>query len=153
MDIEKRKTCTIKHFCGISMVATGFSRKKLYLLRISIFLKLTPWISSQIYRDPPPGIFHFFALTPLEIHFFPQFLVYPLEFQRLNSTPWNFSVNILNWGVTFFFWKIPSQFQIPRKSYRALKTVIINTHFKSNRLYSMSIFVEYFQFAHLLVYP
>ena len=99
---EKNFGCTIKHFCGISMVATGFSRKKLYLLRISIFLKLTPWISSQIYRDPPSWNFPFFCIDPPGNPFFPLFLVYPLEFQQLNSTPWNFSINILNRGLHFF---------------------------------------------------
>ena len=28
----------------------------------------------------PPEIFHFFTLTPLKIHVFPQFLVYPCRF-------------------------------------------------------------------------
>ena len=55
----------------------GFSRKNpLYpLLRISIFLKLTPWISIQIHRYPIE-IFHFWTTIPLEIYTFSLFLVY-----------------------------------------------------------------------------
>ena len=79
----------IKKIIKKKFIQNGLFQKKIVppLLRISIFLKLTPWISSQIYRDPP-GIFYFFALTPLENpYFFPQSLVYPLEFQRLLLYP------------------------------------------------------------------
>ena len=72
----------------------AFPEKNFYphpLLGISIFLKLTPWISSQIYRDP----LEFFALTPLEIH------VSPSNFW---CTPWNFPLISSTGGYNFFFW-------------------------------------------------
>ena len=54
----------------------GLFQKKIVppVLRISIFLKFTPWISSQIYRDPPgvfglpPGIPTTFSLPPGIFH-------------------------------------------------------------------------------------
>ena len=64
----------------------GFTRKKLVppplLLGIFIFLKLKSLISSQFYHAPS-GIFHFFALTSLEILIFPSNFDTPLEFQLL----------------------------------------------------------------------
>ena len=42
----------------------------LHLLRISIILKLTPWISSQIYPSGVTVNFPFFCIDPLEIHVF-----------------------------------------------------------------------------------
>ena len=50
---------------------------------------INEWISSQFYNDPS-GIFHFFALTPLEI------LAFSSNF---DIPPWN-SINILNRGVS-----------------------------------------------------
>ena len=79
----------------------GFSRKELYppVEDIDFF----SWISCQIYRDPP-GIFYFFALTPLEIHvFFSIFGLPPLEFQRLLLYPLESSIDILDRGVTISF--------------------------------------------------
>ena len=52
---------------AVILLLMGFLRKmskcnlKCKMLRISIFLKLNPWISSQIYRDPP-GIFSIFCV-------------------------------------------------------------------------------------------
>ena len=63
----------LRYYTLSPTTSIGLFQKKIAppLLRISIFLNFTPWISSQIYRDPP-GIFNFFfALTPpLEIHVF-----------------------------------------------------------------------------------
>ena len=60
------------------------------------FIVYTPWISIQIYREPP-GIFYFFALTPL--FFFLNFWFTPLEFQRLLLYPLEFSIDILDRGL------------------------------------------------------
>ena len=68
----------------------GFSRKKLYpLLIMSIFLKLTPWISNQIYREPH-GIFHFFTLTPWKSMFFFNYWCTPWNSNAFYCTPWIF---------------------------------------------------------------
>ena len=40
------------------------------LLKISIFFEVDPLDLCQIYREPQAGIFHPFALNPLEIHVF-----------------------------------------------------------------------------------
>ena len=53
--------------------AAGFSRKKKFVPRvedINFFEVDPPWISSQIYREPP-GISFFFCIYPLESMFFP----------------------------------------------------------------------------------
>ena len=88
----------------------GFSRKKLYpcalLLRISFFWIWFPLISSQFYDDPP-GIFHFFASTSLEI------LVCPSNFDIPPGIPTMFTLppGNFHWypqqGVSNFFWKSP----------------------------------------------
>ena len=76
------------------------------------------WISSQCYHDLP-GVFHYFVLTPLEIHLFPsnfgisvKFWYKPLEFQRLLLYPLKFSINTLNRGLWIFFWKSPYFFWV-----------------------------------------
>ena len=88
----------------------GFSRNICTpLLRwgYRFFLKFTPWISSQIYRDPS-GIFHCFCIDPLwKSMFFPQFLVYPPGIPTTLLQPLEFFIDILNRGVTIFFWKSP----------------------------------------------
>ena len=76
------------------------------LLRISIFWSWTPWISSQIFRYPlefsnicidPPG-------NPC---FSLNFWCTPWNSNNFYSTSLEFSIDILNRGVTIFFWKNP----------------------------------------------
>ena len=75
------------------------------LLRISIFLKLIPWISSQFYHDPP-GIFHFFCIYPFgNPRFSLKFWHTLLEFQLFSLQPPplpEISIDILNRGFKFF---------------------------------------------------
>ena len=73
-----------------SKLIVGFFQKIIVppLLRISIFLKLTP-LDFQSILSWPPGIFHFFALTPLEILVFPSnFDIPPWNSSYFHSTPW-----------------------------------------------------------------
>ena len=72
------------------------------LLRISIFLKLTP-TDFQSILSWPPRIFHFFALTPLEILVFPS----------------NFDIPIITKN---FFWKSPFHYIFFTKSKRSCCT-------------------------------
>ena len=74
----------------------GFSRKKLYPPPLCGYRFLTPWISSQIYRDPPGN--------PC---FFLNFWRLPWNSNDYDSTSLEFSIDILNRGVTIFFWKSP----------------------------------------------
>ena len=81
----------------------GFSRKKLYpLLIMSIFLKLTPWISNQIYREPH-GIFHFFTLTPWKSMFFFNYWCTPWNSNAFYCTPWNFLISSTGGGDGYIF--------------------------------------------------
>ena len=60
------------------------------LLRISFFLKWTPWISSQYYDDPLE-FFNFLHLPFWESSFFPQILTYPPGIPTtFNIPPGNF---------------------------------------------------------------
>ena len=73
--------------------------------QINLLTVMQKWTfpKSQIYCDHP-GIFHFFELiSPWKSMFFPQFWCTPLEFQRFLLYPLEFSINILNGGVTIFF--------------------------------------------------
>ena len=64
--------------------------------------------------------------------FFPQFLVYPLDFQRLLLYPLEFS--ILNRRVTFFFWKSPDRTVV---SETLLFEVSLHLTLYSNRTYKV----------------
>ena len=76
------------------MNVNGIFQKEIVpsLLKISISLKFTPWISSQIYREPP-GVFHFFALPTLEIYVFSSIFGVP---------PWIFLLIFSIGGSQFF---------------------------------------------------
>ena len=111
----------------------GFSRKKLYPLlpvddiNFLFFLKLTPWTSRQIYRDPPPWNFPFFALTPI---FFPKLIVYPLESQRLLLYPPGIFHQYPQQGGYNFFLEKPNAV----KSIRAI-IIRLKKHQKYNVLF------------------
>lgn len=63
------------------------------ILRISVFLELTSWISSLFYRDHLK-IFHFFALTPWKSTFCPEILTYfPWNSKYFYSISLEFSLN------------------------------------------------------------
>ena len=73
------------------------------------FLKLTPWISSQIYCDVTPLEFSiFFASTSLNIHVFSQFLVYPPGIPT-TLPPWSFPLISSTEGLHFFQLKKPNE--------------------------------------------
>ena len=69
----------------------GFSRKKLKCWGYNFFFKLIP-LDFQSILSWPLWIFHFFALTPLEILVFPSNFDIPLVFQLLllYPLPWKF---------------------------------------------------------------
>ena len=106
----------------ISVLAFGFSRKKLYPHVEDInffFLKLT-WIYSRFDIDPP-RIFHFFCINPflwkstfflfIDHVFSSNFdILTPLEFQLPLLSPLEFSIDILNKMVSIFFWESPLSF-------------------------------------------
>ena len=100
------------------------------LLRISIFLRLTPWISSQFYHDLP-GIFHCFALIPLEILVFPSNFDIPLwNSNYFHSTPLKFLLISSTGGFQFFFLEKPNF--IAQNWWSEERWRIV---FKSNRLF------------------
>ena len=80
----------------------GFPRKKVYPpVEDIIFFEIG--FQSQFYVEPP-GIFHFFALTPLEILVFPSnFDIPPFEFQLLSLYPLEISTE--EGGFKFFLEK------------------------------------------------
>ena len=81
----------------------GFSRKKMCPAVKDInFLKLTP-LDLQSNLSWLPGIFHFFTLTPLEIHVFSStFSVPPWNSNDFYSTSLEFSIDIpLNFSLSF----------------------------------------------------
>ena len=97
----KQKYKTRSH---ISNPSLGFSRKNCTLCWGYRFLWSWLWIFRQIYHDLP-GILHLFALTPLKIHVISSiFGVYlSRNFQRLLIYPLEFSIDMLNRGLQFFF--------------------------------------------------
>ena len=103
------------------LVAIGlFQKKNCTPPLISILLKLTSWISSQIYRDLPLKFSIFFALTfpPLEIYVFSwTFCIPPWNSSDFYSTPWNFPlISSTGGGVQFLFGKVHYLSQIARLS-------------------------------------
>ena len=79
----------------------GILHHRISILLFTFSMK-TKWICSKFYHHSP-GIFHFFALTPLELLVFPQI---PTTFTLPHL---EISIDILNRGVSNFFWKSPNQ--------------------------------------------
>ena len=104
------------------------------------FLKLTPWISSQIYR-----IF-FLHWPPWKTNVFSSSFGVPPGIQttfEVFSSTLEFPINILNGGVTVFFWKSPI--------YRKIIMVKPNEHYDQGALVfrqdrSQRIITNYFAF-------
>ena len=64
----------------------GLFQKKIYTILLMVLIFKSPWISDQIYCNPP-GIFHLFALKmPC---FFLNLCEPPWNFNDFYSTPWN----------------------------------------------------------------
>ena len=72
------------------------------------FLKLTH-LDFQSNLLWPPGIFHFFALTPLEIYVFSSIFSLLTPFNDFYSTLLELSIHILNRGVTISFLEKPNK--------------------------------------------
>ena len=81
------------------------------LLRIPIFLKLTPWIYSQIYRDPlefsiilvyPPGIPTTFTLPPGIFHWYPEQGVTIIFLKKPISIDSNYNTYLILIKKTYF---------------------------------------------------
>ena len=121
--IDISSTEGLRFFLDKPIAHWVFPKKKLYPPVEDInFLKLIPWISSQFYHDPP-GIFHFFALTPLEFLVFPSnsdILPPPLEFQLLSLYPLEAFIDILNRGFQFFLDKSIAYYIPPTRSFHFL---------------------------------
>ena len=99
---KKRRQNTDNHILINSVdLLLGFFQKKTVppVLRVSIFLKLNPRISSQLYNDPLE-FFYFFALNPLAVDIPPGI---PTTF---TLPPLKISIDILNKGISIFSGKV-----------------------------------------------
>ena len=76
---------------------------------------------------PPVEDFFEIDLLPLEIYVFCSIFGVPLEFQRILLNPLEFSIDILNRGVTIFFLeKSDSKDRLTSTSIRMINVLIIN---------------------------